>query len=320
MRVVGRQENLVAHDADAANRAAAAAWGLIRTRAGLPNQIARLGIQGLDNVTWTHEIKDAVVHDRRRLVGARIVHRPLPDELEMLNVVAVDLIQRAVTPALVVAAEHQPVTRRRVLEHFESHWNIVLHFTVNGHSSKIAECATTSAAACAGAGSEHHGRGCPTGSTCVRITASTTSASAPATCPPDRVECRRRIGRQFAGACLSAHSLEDVGDHVDSRFIAERPRSRRRHAVHDVVEQISDRSRSPEGDEIHTRHRRCIARTVVEVGTVATRTILRVCDTAALGLLHRVTGALNRSRSASRWRLLRGDNDHGATGDHGRDE
>ena len=261
------------------------------------------------------------MHDGRRLVGARIVHRPLPDELEMLNVVAVDLIQRAVAPALVVAAEHQPVTRRRVLEHFERHWNIVLHFTVNGHPSKIAECAATSAAACAGARSEHHGRvPPPTGSTCVRITASTASAAATARSTPDSAERCGRVGRQCVGSRRSAHSLQDVGDDVERRFIAERPRSGRRHAVHDVVEQIGDRSRSPEGDEIHARDRRRIARTVIEVGTVATRTVLRICHTAALGLLHCVTGARGRSWSPRRWRLLRGDNNHGATGDHGRDE
>src|SRR5688572_26780368 len=111
----------------------------------------------------------------------------------MSNVVAVDLIQRAVTPALVVAAEHQPVTRRRVLEHFESNGNVVLHFTVNGYTSKIAECAATSAPACPGARSEHHWCGCATGAPCVRITASTASASAPATSSPNRVERRCRV-------------------------------------------------------------------------------------------------------------------------------
>ena len=213
----------------------------------------------------------------------------------MLNVVAVDLIERAIAPALIVAAEHQPVTRRRVLEHFERDRNIVLHFTVNRHASKIAECTATSAAACASARAEHHGRASPTGANCVWITASTAPAGAPTTSPPDRAECRCRTGRQFGRARWSAQSLEDVGDHVDGRFIAKRPRGGRRHAVHDVVEQIADRSRSPEGDEVHSGERRRIARAVIEVGTVAPRTVRLIRHTAALGLLRRVTGTLGRA-------------------------
>jgi hypothetical protein len=45
----------------------------------------------------------AVVDDRRRLVNAGL-HYPCPDELQILDVGLIDLLKRAVTPALIVAA------------------------------------------------------------------------------------------------------------------------------------------------------------------------------------------------------------------------
>src|SRR5262245_30563057 len=129
----------------------------------------------------------------------------------MLNVVAVDLIERAVAPALIVAAEYQPITRRRVLEHVERHGHVVLHFAVNGHAAKIAECAAASAAAGARAGPEHHGRASAAAATCVRIAAATTpTAAAAAACASDRAERCCRVGGQCVGAGRTAHSLEDV--------------------------------------------------------------------------------------------------------------
>ena len=44
-------------------------------------------------------------------------HRPDPRELQILDVVARDLVQRAVAPRLIVAARHQPVARRRIAQH-----------------------------------------------------------------------------------------------------------------------------------------------------------------------------------------------------------
>ena len=126
VRVARRQEDLVVGDRDAAD--AAVARRLVRARARFPDQTARLPVERLHDVARGREIDDAVVHDRGRLIRARVVHRPHPLQLQVLHVGGRDLIQRAVAVALIIAPENQPVARRRILEHLRRDRHVVLHF------------------------------------------------------------------------------------------------------------------------------------------------------------------------------------------------
>ncbi len=81
-----------------------------------PQQLARLGLEGHDLVVWRRDEHDAVVDEQRRLVAGIDAGGECPHRGQLLHVVGVDLIERAVRPALVVAAGHQPVGRFRLGE------------------------------------------------------------------------------------------------------------------------------------------------------------------------------------------------------------
>ena len=97
--VGGVDEDLVAVDAQIAQRPAAAADPLREPAAVLPDQIAGGGVERVDDVAGTGEEHHAVVHERRRLLRARL-QRPGPDEPQPRYVVTVDLVEGAVAPAL----------------------------------------------------------------------------------------------------------------------------------------------------------------------------------------------------------------------------
>ena len=96
--------------------------GILREQLGrkvalvFPDQVAGGAVERLDLVAVVIEEQHAIVDDRRRLGGTR-VHRPRPRRLEVLDVVLVDLIERAVAVAVIGAAPHQPVRRRRIAQH-----------------------------------------------------------------------------------------------------------------------------------------------------------------------------------------------------------
>ena len=79
-----------------------------------------------------HEIHDPVVHERHRLVRAAFLHRPHPRELQILHVGARDFVERAVAPALIVAAHHQPVAGIRIAQHRVGDRHVVLHLAGDG--------------------------------------------------------------------------------------------------------------------------------------------------------------------------------------------
>ncbi len=81
-----------------------------------PDEIAGRGVEGLDLVGVIEDIKHAVMDDRGRLGGARD-QRPRPRHLEILDIVLVDLVERAVAVAVKRAPPHQPVGRRRIAQH-----------------------------------------------------------------------------------------------------------------------------------------------------------------------------------------------------------
>ena len=56
--------------------------------------------------------------ERCFLSGAAGGQAPGPQQLHILDIVFVDLIKRAIAPAIVSAAPHQPVAVRRIFQHF----------------------------------------------------------------------------------------------------------------------------------------------------------------------------------------------------------
>ena len=81
----------------------------------LPDEVARCRVDRLD-AGRAREIHDAVVHERRRLVGARH-HRPRPRKLQLADVGARDLVERAVSPRVLRAPPVEPVCGIRIPQH-----------------------------------------------------------------------------------------------------------------------------------------------------------------------------------------------------------
>ena len=112
VRVGGVQDDPVLVDRDAAVRPAAAPRGR-KLPAILPQQVAGGGVERLHDVAGTGQEHHPVVHDRRGLLRPRL-HRPGPDQTEIADVAAGDLLQRAVAPPVLRPAPVQPALRRRV--------------------------------------------------------------------------------------------------------------------------------------------------------------------------------------------------------------
>ena len=82
----------------------------------LPPQVAGHGVDGLHVVPRVRHEQHAAVGQRGPLLRA-LGQGSGPHELQVADVVAVHLVERAVAPAVLRAAPHEPVARRRVLEH-----------------------------------------------------------------------------------------------------------------------------------------------------------------------------------------------------------
>ncbi len=83
----------------------------------LPDEIARRGVERLDDVVGVRRVQHAVVDQRRALLAPLAPERARPDQPQIGDVVAIDLLERAVAPAVERAAPHQPVAGGRILEH-----------------------------------------------------------------------------------------------------------------------------------------------------------------------------------------------------------
>src|SRR5207247_10383763 len=83
----------------------------------LPQQIALHRVQCLDDAARIGQIHDAVVHERRGLLVSRS-DGPGPGELELPDVLAIDLIERTVAPAIVRTSPVKPVGGGRVQQRF----------------------------------------------------------------------------------------------------------------------------------------------------------------------------------------------------------
>ena len=82
----------------------------------LPQEVAGSRVDGLGQVAGIGQVHHAVVHQGRGLLAAGS-HRPRPYQAQLADVVAVDLLQRAVAPAVERAAPHDPVIRIGVQDH-----------------------------------------------------------------------------------------------------------------------------------------------------------------------------------------------------------
>ena len=90
-------EEIVAPETEAAGffgRRAGAGRAWRRTDAVFPDQVAGLGVQRLDGVVGIAQEHDPVMDQGRRFVGAALVHRPHPLQLQVANIAVVDLLER----------------------------------------------------------------------------------------------------------------------------------------------------------------------------------------------------------------------------------
>ena len=94
----------------------------------LPDQIAGLAVERLDDAAGVVEEDGAVVRERRRLVRAALGHRRDPGQLQLLDVVARDLRQRAEARRVLIAPQHRPVAGRRIAQHLVGDRREGLHF------------------------------------------------------------------------------------------------------------------------------------------------------------------------------------------------
>ena len=95
----------------------AAGGGVLgQVAAVLPEEVAGGGVDGLDDVARVRHVQHAAVGEWRRLLAAGS-HTARPREAQVADVLAVDLVQGAVAPAVERPPPHQPVGRRRILQH-----------------------------------------------------------------------------------------------------------------------------------------------------------------------------------------------------------
>src|ERR1700722_11710354 len=100
---------------------------LVHSRTILPEQISRGGVQSLNDAAWAGQVQYAVIDQRCRLLRPGVVYCPGPGELKLLDLLAVDLIERAVAPGAIRAPPVQPVAGSGVAQHGFGHRVEVFH-------------------------------------------------------------------------------------------------------------------------------------------------------------------------------------------------
>src|SRR5262249_40028069 len=84
--------------------------GSLRTWPAIaPQYIAADAVEGDHLVVWRGDEQDSVVHHRRRFVGAPFTGSGAPHRPQPRNIRRSDLIERAVTPAVISPADHRPM-------------------------------------------------------------------------------------------------------------------------------------------------------------------------------------------------------------------
>src|SRR5262249_10428734 len=97
-----------------------------------PNHLARRAFERLQDTAGVGEVDDPVMDDGCGLVRPALVHWMLPYELQILDVVLRDLVERTVVGCRIVAANHQPVAGVRLAEHRIGDGYEVLYLPRNG--------------------------------------------------------------------------------------------------------------------------------------------------------------------------------------------
>ena len=117
VRVDGRQVDLVVVDGEVAGSddAAELVRGVLVPVA--PQELAGGGVERLHDAERAGDVQDAVVDEGVRLGPALGADGPRPDESQPVGVPRVDLVERAVAPAIERAAPVDPVRRVRIEQH-----------------------------------------------------------------------------------------------------------------------------------------------------------------------------------------------------------
>ena len=185
----------------------------------LPEQRAGGGVERLDHVAGVGQIHHAVVDERGRLVAA-VAHRPDPGELQVADIVAVDLVERAVAPSVVGPPIDQPVVRVGIQQHRV------------GDRGALGDRPEQSRA---------------------RLRA----GGRPRVARPAR---GRRGAAERRGPRRDAVLLEDVGDDARVRVRRQRARGARRHRGAHEIDQLAGRPVAPRGPERRTGQLRRLER------------------------------------------------------------
>ena|SRR5438105_4964372 len=77
----------------------------------IPKQLSRDGIQGEHIVFLVHEVELAVVNDWRGFEASTTSAGKSPYRRQPVNILARDLIQRAIAPGPVISVEREPILR-----------------------------------------------------------------------------------------------------------------------------------------------------------------------------------------------------------------
>ena len=130
--VAGRDDQLVVVDRLVARAARVHLVGKLVLV--FPDQLARRAVESLDQLGRVLDVDDPVMDERCLLGPPPRRHAPCPCELQLAHVVLVDLVERAVAPAVVGPPPHQPVTVGRAFASISSVTGVIL--------STFASCAS----------------------------------------------------------------------------------------------------------------------------------------------------------------------------------
>ena len=201
----------------------------------------------------------------RGLVGAGIIDGPAPLELQVLHVVAGDLVQRAVALALVVAAKDEPVRGGWIPQHGGRDRHVVFHFALHTDAAR---------GGCAGTADDGGGAAATTGAF---------SDSGGSLAGGDGTDLHGCGGSQWLRTGLRAVALQDVRGDVEGRRFRERAGTGGRHGLQNVAEEFAHHFGAPlQQKRAAGKSRRVTG--ALEVGAVATGAVLVVYAASGLRL------------------------------------
>jgi hypothetical protein len=205
--------------------------------------------------------------------------------------------------AVIVATEDQPVARGRVLQHLGRHRHVIFHFAGNRHAEGL-----DFATAAAGRSPRAHDwrQSATTAAACSRGRWRCATVR-------HRVEGRLDTRRQRLRARRRAVDLQQVSGDIEISGLTEYARTRWRHRLNDVGEQLVDRAWAPLIPEVDAGYRRRVTAST-KIGAVASRALLRVCGLTSL-CLRRRKDATGRGR-----RLLPADGGDGESNENSRSQ